>query len=163
MRQLSAAHINKLNTKLVDKAARLIEKNCPEARPEIKDALLQYSLNYANAYEASEGQLPDANTLTQLGSLSLEELQEYEGILPENIQTGFMQQQAKRPAPDHAHLRPVFGERERLYFTLPDEKTPSKTACKRLLKQHSLITTLTLNKVPPVTTAAKTTCALAVC
>ena len=50
MRQLSAAHINQLNTKLVDKAARLIEKNCPEARPEIKDALLQYSLNYANAY-----------------------------------------------------------------------------------------------------------------
>ncbi len=134
MRQLSAAHINKLNTKLVDKAARLIEKNCPEAHPEIKDALLQYSLNYANAYEASEGQLPDANTLTQLGSLSLEELQEYEGILPENIQTGFMQQQAERPAPDHAHLRPVFGEHERLYFTLPDEKNPEQDRLQALVE-----------------------------
>lgn len=126
MRQLSAAHITELNTKLVDKAARLIEKKCPQASPAVKDALLQYSINYANAYEASEGQLPDANTLEQLSQLSLDEIQEYQGILPDNIQTGFMQQQAERPAPDHPHLRPVFGDRERLYFTLPEEDSPEQ-------------------------------------
>ncbi len=123
--------VTALGFEVADEIERRVDEACAHF-PEKKDALMDYSLAYADAFLESRGKLPSVQALTSMAELDAEAIQQEMAELPENIESKTLTKVRNMPMSRAPHLEKIFGEgNDRLYFEFEVEDSPFMTRTSR--------------------------------
>ena len=128
---LENREVTALGFEVADEIERRVDEACAHF-PEKKDALMDYSLAYADAFLESRGKLPSVQALTSMAELDAEAIQQEMAELPENIESKTLTHVRNMPMSRAPHLEKIFGEgNDRLYFEFEVEDSPFMTRTSR--------------------------------